>query len=96
MATESTTTESDGWLNWADRDTAFDILVNVVPLGILLFFTVLYAIFQPWGYDPFYFVLAHFLTVFPFLMLTLLTYFSARVISRDEEETPDEERPTDH
>lgn len=83
-------------LDWADRETAFDVLVNVVPLGILFFFIVLYTVFQPWGYDPFHFSVMHFLTVFPFLMLTLLTYVSAKVINRDEDETPDEMRPTDH
>lgn len=83
-------------LDWADRETAFDILVNVVPLGILLFFIVLYTLIQPWGFDPFYFVVMHFLTVFPFIMLTLLTYVSAKMIGRDEDETPDEMRPTDH
>jgi len=67
-----------------DRDTVLDVLVNVVPIGILAFFVGLYLVFNPWGYDPGVVLLSHFLTIFPLILLSILTYVSARVIARDE------------
>lgn len=67
-----------------DRETLLDITVNVIPIGILLFFVVLFTLVQPWGYDPFYILLGHGLTIFPILVLLLVTYVSAKVIARDE------------
>lgn len=87
MADESARAESEGPSLWADRETLLDVTVNVVPMVILLFFVVLYTVIRPWEFDPGLFVLMHFLTVFPFLLLGLLTYVSATVISRDEHRT---------
>lgn len=84
MASEHARTDDDDDLEWFDRETLLDILVNLVPMVILLFFSVLYTVVQPWGFDPAQFGLMHFLTLFPFLLLGLLTYLSAKVISRDE------------
>lgn len=67
-----------------DRETLLDITVNVIPMGILLFFVVLFIVVHPWEFDPFYFVVQHGLTLFPFLVLILVTYISAKYISRDE------------
>lgn len=75
----NTSNESD-----IDRETLLDLTVNVIPIGILLFFVVLFAVVNPWEFDPYYFFLMHGLTIFPLLMLLLVTYVSARVISRDE------------
>lgn len=68
-----------------DRETAFDTLVNVVPMAILFFFVVLFLVVNPWGYDLGVTLLSHFLTIFPLVLLGILTYVSARVIARDEE-----------
>ncbi|RDI69681.1 DUF6684 family protein [Halopelagius longus] len=67
-----------------DRETLLDIVVNIVPMGILLFFVVLFLLYMPWEENLFLTVVSHFLTIFPLLMLVLVTYVSARVISRDQ------------
>jgi len=70
-------------------DTWLDLLVNIIPLGILLFLDVLFFLYNPWGWDPFYILLAHFLTLFPFLLLGILTYVSGRAVQRDEAKLAD-------
>lgn len=66
------------------RDTLLDLTVNVVPLGIILFFIVLFLVVTPWGWDPFPVLVSHGLLVIPFVSLALLTYVAGRVIQRDE------------
>jgi len=67
-----------------DSETVLDVTVNAIPLGMLLFFEVLFLVVNPWGWDLEYVFWMHLLTLVPFTLLTLLTYVSARVISRDE------------
>lgn len=69
-----------------DRETLLDLVVNIIPMGILLFFVGVFLVYMPWEENLFLTVVSHFLTLFPLAMLALLTYVSARVISRDEEE----------
>lgn len=84
MADERVRSDSGGFLGWLDRETLLDITVNFVPLVILLFFSVLFTVFYPWESDPARFTLMHFLTLFPFFLLTVLTFVAARVVTRDE------------
>jgi len=84
MADEPVRADADEQRDWANRETLLDVTVNVIPMVILLFFVGLYTVLQPWEWDPAMFVLMHFLTVFPFLLLALLTYISARAIAGDE------------
>lgn len=70
--------------SWLDRETLLDVTVNVVPMAILLFFVVLFVVVHPWQFDPFYAFLQHGLTIFPFAVLVLVTWVSAKYISRDE------------
>jgi len=74
----------DDQRDWATLETLLDVTVNLIPMGILLFFIALYTVFSPWEWDPAVFVLMHFLTVFPFVLLALLTYVSARAIASAE------------
>lgn len=67
-----------------DRETFLDIVVNIIPMGILLFFVGVFLVYSPWEKNLFLTVVSHFLTIFPLFMLGLLTYFSAKIISRDE------------
>ena len=69
------------------RETWLDLTVNLVPLGILAILDALFWVVNPWGWDPFIVGVAHFLTLFPLLLLALLTYVSGVVIQRDEGET---------
>lgn len=85
MADEPVRADAGEQRDWADIETLLDVTVNLIPMGILLFFVALYTVFQPWEWNAGLFVLMHFLTVFPFLLLALLTYVSARAIAGDEE-----------
>lgn len=69
------------------EDTWLDLTVNLVPLGILAFFDVLFWIFNPWGWDPWFVFWAHVLTLVPFVLLTILTYVSGRAIQGAERHT---------
>ena len=59
-------------------------LVNIVPIGILAFFSLLFLAFNYWGWDPFTILITHFLTLFPLAVLIVVTYVAGRVIQRDE------------
>lgn len=62
-----------------DRETLLDALVNIVPLGILLFFTALFLLVQPWTDElSLVLVMQHVLIAVPFVGLTLITYLAAK------------------
>lgn len=67
-----------------DRETLLDLTVNVIPLGIILFFVLLFLVVAPWGYTPVDTAIQMALLVAPFAALALLTYYSGKAISRDE------------
>lgn len=72
-------------------ETLLDLTVNFIPMGILLGMELLFFAYNPWGWDPWFLFWMHFLTVFPLLMLILITYVSGRIIQRDEEELKERE-----
>ncbi|MFB6131606.1 MAG: DUF6684 family protein [Salinigranum sp.] len=67
-----------------DRETLLDLTVNFIPLFILLFFLVGYAIFNPFGSAPLARGLQFFLIAMPFVLLAILTYLSAKAIAGSE------------
>lgn len=68
-----------------DRDTLLDLTVNVIPLGIILFFGVGYLIFDPWSELGLLGKLIMIgLHVVPFVGLAILTYVSGKAIAGDE------------
>lgn len=70
-----------------DRETLLDLVVNGVPLFIMLFFIVAFAVVNPFGFDPLASGLQFALIVVPFVALAILTYLSARAIAGDEART---------
>lgn len=68
-----------------DRETLLDISVNIIPLGIILFFITLFLVYSPWGWDPFTLTLTLGLHVMPFVTLALITYVGARYIEANVE-----------
>ena len=68
-----------------DRETLLDLTVNVIPLGIILFFVVVYLVITPWKPDFFITVISMGLLVVPFVALAPLTYFSGRAIAEAEQ-----------
>ncbi|WP_049899003.1 DUF6684 family protein [Halococcus agarilyticus] len=68
-----------------DRETLLDLTVNVIPLGIILFFVVLFLVIRPWEQNLVLTVVSMALLVVPFVALALLTYLSGRVIASAEQ-----------
>lgn len=68
-------------------ETWLDLTVNFIPIGILAFLDVMFWVYNPWGWDPWFVFWSHVLTLFPLLLLTLLTYVSGRIVQRDERRT---------
>ena len=68
-----------------DRETLLDLTVNIVPLGILAFFVLVFLIVNPWGFDPFVALISMGLLVVPFAVLALVTFVSGRAVAQDEE-----------
>ena len=67
-----------------DRETILDLTVNIIPLGIILFFVAVFLLVRPWGPNLYMEVVSMGLLVIPFVALAALTYYSGRIISRDE------------
>lgn len=67
-----------------EKETLIDLIVNVIPIAMLAFFSLMFALFDPWGWDPFTILMTHFLTLFPLVVLVVVTYVAGRVVQRDE------------
>lgn len=68
-----------------DRETLLDLSVNIIPLGIMGFFLVLFAVVSTFEYDPVIVAVQMGLIVFPFIGLAIVTYHSGRVVTRDQQ-----------
>lgn len=68
-----------------DRDTLLDLLVNVIPLAIIAFFVLVFALVDPFGgSDSLGRAIQLLLLVAPFVALGILTYISGKAIAGDE------------
>lgn len=67
-----------------DKETILDLTVNIVPLGIIAGFIVLFAVYDPFGYDTLGTPIMYGLLLFPFIGLAVLTYISGKAIAGDE------------
>ena len=67
-----------------DRETILDLMVNFIPLGIILFFVGLFAVFAPWGFDLMPSVQMFAIMGIMFVALLVLTYLSGKAIAGDE------------
>jgi cytochrome c oxidase assembly factor CtaG len=75
-----------------DRETLLDLLVNVIPLAILLFFIGLFLAYDPFGYETsIYTYLQIGIVAVTFVALAYLTYVSGKAISSDEKRREGEE-----
>jgi hypothetical protein len=68
-----------------DRETLLDLSVNIIPLGIMAFFVILFAVASSFEFNPVIVTLQMGLMIVPFIGLALLTYYSGRAIARDEQ-----------
>ncbi|MEF8828675.1 MAG: DUF6684 family protein [Haloarcula sp.] len=69
-----------------EKDTLLDLTVNVIPLGILLFFIVAFAAFPAFGTDPVFSGLQFALIISMFLLLAVLTYYAGKAVENAEKE----------
>jgi len=69
-----------------DRETLLDLTVNAIPLGIMLFFVVLFLVVNPFGTDLAAQAIQLTIVVVTFVALFILTYISGKAISESEKE----------
>lgn len=67
-----------------DRDTLLDLTVNVVPLFIIAFFVVGFAVYPAFGTEFLPTAVQFGLLVVPFVFLAILTYLSGKAIAGAE------------
>ncbi|WP_227015569.1 DUF6684 family protein [Haloarcula sp. JP-L23] len=67
-----------------EKDTLLDLTVNVIPLGIILFFIAAFAVVPAFGTDPVFSGLQFALMISMFLLLAVLTYYAGRAIENAE------------
>jgi hypothetical protein len=89
------TTDSDGETDRSDMPAhddssehgmLFDVLVNVVPIGILLFFVVLFLAYGSFPSDPAVTLIQVSLILIPAIVVTVVTYYAVTAVTRDERE----------
>ncbi|WP_424019503.1 DUF6684 family protein [Halorientalis pallida] len=74
-----------------DRETILDLTVNMIPLGILLFFIVAFGLVNPFGWNNVISSLQFGILIASFVLLAILTYYSGKAISKAEAEMEDED-----
>lgn len=67
-----------------DRETLLDLTVNAVPLGILIFFVVLFGAFNPFGFNSVISTLQFGIVVISAILLVILTYYSGLAVQNAE------------
>jgi hypothetical protein len=69
-----------------DRETWLDLTVNLIPLGILLFFFVGFIVFAPFGFDSTVSSMQFGIVGGTLLLLAIVTYYTGRAIFNAEED----------
>lgn len=67
-----------------DHETLLDLSVNVIPLGIIAFFFVLYAVVVPFPNDALIITVQMSILLLTGIGLAILTYFSGKAIADAE------------
>lgn len=62
---------------------------NVMSMLILAAISVSVLVLTPWGIDPMYSGLSHFLTFWPLLLLAILTYVAKVKLDDQDREVPE-------
>jgi hypothetical protein len=76
-----------------DRETLLDILVNVVPVGILLFFTLLFLGYGSYPDNTLVTVVQLSLILIPVVVVAVITYYAAKAVTKAEQAGGDEIPP---
>ncbi|MFB6169768.1 MAG: DUF6684 family protein [Haloarculaceae archaeon] len=68
-----------------DRETLLDLTVNAIPLAILLFFLVVFAVMNPFGPATVVQAIQFSIVGVMFLALAVLTYYSWKAVATAEQ-----------
>lgn len=69
-----------------DRETLLDLVVNAIPLGIILFFVLVFALVDPFGSSPVATAIQFSILIVTGIALLVLTYVSGKAVSEAESE----------
>lgn len=67
-----------------DRDTMLDLSVNIIPLAVLLFFVLLFAVIAPFPGDSVIIVVQMSIIIITGIALAILTYYSGKAVAGAE------------
>lgn len=69
-----------------DRDTLLDLTVNLIPLGIMAFFFLLFLVYAPtvFAWDSVFSTLQLAIVGTTFVLLAVLTYYAGKAIAGAE------------
>jgi Cu/Ag efflux pump CusA len=67
-----------------DAEITLDLAVNAIPFLIIGFFVAVFALFNPWGFDPLQSTIQFAILIHTMLSLAVVTWVAARVIETDE------------
>lgn len=67
-----------------NRETLLDVTVNIIPLFIILFYLVLFIVYDPYRWEPLIIGVSLILLIIPFVLLALVTYIAGRTIEQEE------------
>jgi uncharacterized membrane protein (GlpM family) len=69
------------------RETLGDVLVNLVPLGVLAGFVAMFVVASPYAKDPVYTTVQVSLVAVPALVLLVVTYYALKAVDAAERKT---------
>lgn len=71
-----------------DRDTLLDLTVNIIPLGIMAFFFVMFLVYAPtvFAWDTVFSTLQLAIIGTTFVLLAVLTYYAGKAIAGAEKQ----------
>lgn len=75
------------------RETLGDVLVNLVPLGVLAGFVAMFLLASPYAKDPVYTTVQLSLVVIPAAVLLVLTYYALKAVNAAERELGEDLHP---
>lgn len=69
-----------------DREELNDSLANVVPMAIIVLLTLLFVVYNPWGWrEPLLIAIVFGLHLVPILALAPVTYLLVKLVSESED-----------
>jgi len=68
-----------------EKETLLDLTVNMIPLGIMLFFIGAFAVVPAFGVDPVFSAMQFALIGTMFALLAILTYYAGKAVEGAQE-----------